>query len=383
MALEKLPVGKKNIDCIYIMRTDLPGTSAHTVHVMKISEELSKIYGGRFCCLVRRKSGSDEEICAKYGTQVFDIRELGDKCDGKLHTYRFAWQAYRFMRKNGIKRCITRDPMTAVFLGFAGINTVLDLHGDVRHLCGRGYHFFKLKNLVCRKNMHFMAISNGIKDAYIKEYGAMYEKMHIFADGVTIENFADLTQENVLRRERITLGYIGKFSVGKGIGLIADIAKECGDCTFLMCGGSREDAERETGKRYPENVEFMGYIDNKDVPDIMERMDIMLLPNKADQVCAGEQIGAYTSPLKMFEYMASGRPLIASDIPVLREVLDETDSFLAADGDVEGWVRTIKKIAADRVNALLVAAKAREDVKKYTWKARAEAMAEILNNQRG
>jgi glycosyltransferase involved in cell wall biosynthesis len=63
--------------------------------------------------------------------------------------------------------------------------------------------------------------------------------------------------------------------------------------------------------------------------------------------------------------------------------LDETDSFLAADGDVEGWVRTIKKIAADRVNALLVAAKAREDVKKYTWKARAEAMAEILNNQRG
>jgi glycosyltransferase involved in cell wall biosynthesis len=371
---------KENFDCIYIMRTDLPGTEAHTVHVVKISEELSKIYEGRFCCLVQHKSGSNEEICAKYGTQVFDIRELGDKCKGRLFAYKFGWQAYRFIRKNRIKNVITRDPMTAVLAGFAGINVVLDLHGDVRHLCGRGYHFFKMKSLVGRKNLHFLAISNGIKEAYIKEYGAVYEKMHIFPDGVTIEDYADLTQENVLKRERITLGYIGSFQSGKGIGLIADVAEMCDDCTFMMCGGSREDAERETGKKFPANVEFMGYIDNKDVPDIMKKMDIMLLPNKADQVCAGEQIGAYTSPIKMFEYMASGRPLIASDIPVLREVLDETNSFLASDGDVDGWVQTIKKIAADRENALFVAAKAREDVKKYTWKARAEAMAEILQN---
>jgi glycosyltransferase involved in cell wall biosynthesis len=68
---------------------------------------------------------------------------------------------------------------------------------------------------------------------------------------------------------------------------------------------------------------------------------------------------------------------------VLREVLDETNSFLADDGDVEGWVQTIKKIASDRENALLVAAKAREDVEEYTWKARAERMVEILQNERG
>jgi glycosyltransferase involved in cell wall biosynthesis len=371
---------KENFDCIYIMRTDLPGTSAHTVHVMKICEELSKIYKGRFCCMVRHKSGSNEEICAKYGTRDFDIRELGDKCDGKLVTYKFAWQAYRFMRKNGIKNCITRDPMTAVFAGFAGINVVLDLHGDVRHLCGRGYHFFKMKSLAGRKNLHFTAVTNSIKEYFVKEYGREYEKMRVIPNGITVDNYADLTQENVLKRERITLGYIGKFSVGKGIGLIADIAKSCSGCDFIMCGGSREDAERETGKKFPENVTFMGYVDNKDVPDIMEKMDIMLLPNKADQVCAGEQMGAYTSPIKMFEYMASGRPLIASDIPVLREVLDETNSFLAGDGDVEKWVQTIEKIAADRESARHVAAKAREDVRKYTWKARAEVLADILQN---
>jgi glycosyltransferase involved in cell wall biosynthesis len=374
---------KEKFDCIYIMRTDLPGTAAHTVHVMKISEELSKIYGGRFCCLVKYKTDSNEEICAKYGTRGFDIRELGDKCKGKLPAYKFGWQAYRFIRKNGIKNVITRDPMTAVFAGFAGINTVLDLHGDVRHMCGRGYHFFKMKSLIGRKNMHFTAVTNSIKEYFVKEYGEVYEKMHVIPNGITVGNYADLTQENVLKRERITLGYIGKFSVGKGIGLIADIAVACGECDFIMCGGSREDAEKETGKKFPANVEFMGYIDNKDVPDIMERMDIMLLPNKADQVCSGEQIGAYTSPIKMFEYMASGRPLIASDIPVLREVLDETNSFLAGDGDVEGWVQTIKKIASDRENALLVAAKAREDVEEYTWKARAERMVEILQNERG
>jgi glycosyltransferase involved in cell wall biosynthesis len=302
--------------------------------------------------MVRHKSGSNEEICAKYGTKAFDIRELGDKCDGKLVTYKFAWQAYRFMRKNGIKNCITRDPMTAVFAGFAGINVVLDLHGDVRHLCGRGYHFFKMKSLAGRKNLHFTAVTNSIKEYFVKEYGREYEKMRVIPNGITVDNYADLTQENVLKRERITLGYIGKFSVGKGIGLIADIAKSCSGCDFIMCGGSREDAERE----------------------------IMLLPNKADQVCAGEQMGAYTSPIKMFEYMASGRPLIASDIPVLREVLDETNSFLAGDGDVEKWVQTIEKIAADRESARHVAAKAREDVRKYTWKARAEVLADILQN---
>jgi glycosyltransferase involved in cell wall biosynthesis len=103
-------------------------------------------------------------------------------------------------------------------------------------------------------------------------------------------------------------------------------------------------------------------------------MDVLLLPNQDKLMVMGEDIGKFTSPLKLFEYMASGRAIVASDLPVIREVLDENSAYLADSSDEKMWLEAIKSIRKDPADAERRALKAKKEAEKYTWKSRAARM---------
>lgn len=364
---------KNEIQCIYISRTSLPSNSANTVHLMKICEEFHKIFGDGFIALVGSKNDSTDNICNKYGTEKFNIEEICIN-KGKIYSYRFALSAVRYIRRHKIKKVITRDPLTALYAALMGIDVVLDLHGDLRHLCGRAYHMFKLKGIIQKNNFQFCSISQRLKDYYISNYSKLYKKIVVLPDGVTLDNFKELTSDGVLNNDIPSVGYLGKFTTGKGIDTIINVAGKCPEYRFYMYGGTREEAEKETGLTAPYNIVFGGYIDNKRVPEIISNMDILLLPNKASQRCNGEPIGEFTSPMKMFEYMASGRPIIASSIPVLREVLDEENCYFAKEDDISSWIDCLDYINNNRDEALVKSRRAKKAVEQYTWGKRAHQM---------
>jgi glycosyltransferase involved in cell wall biosynthesis len=79
----------------------------------------------------------------------------------------------------------------------------------------------------------------------------------------------------------------------------------------------------------------------------------------------------------MFEYMASGRVQLASDLPILREVLDDSNAYLADYADENKWLEAINSIRNDKETAILKAEKARKDVEQYTWRNRARRMLEL------
>lgn len=366
-----------SIDCVYVTRTVLPSTSASSIHVMKISEEFNKHFHGRFRVLVCKKLKSTKEICERYGVDDVCIEAVIKDNISVCFAYQFARSVVHYMNKYNIQNIITRDPITALLASLSGKHVVLDLHGDLRHLCGRFYHLFKIDLFV--RSIRFVAISNRLKQYYIENYGMCYNQITVIHDGVTVENFMDLDERIISKEKCLTLGYFGKFTLGKGIDTIAYIAERCNECRFIMYGGSREDAEEETGIAFPENVIFGGYVDNSKVPAIMDAIDIMLLPNKKNQICNDEYIGEFTSPLKMFEYMASGRPIIASDIPVLREVLNESNAYLVDEENIEEWIFVIRSIMNNPKAANEKARQARIDVLDYSWKKRAETMAKLIN----
>lgn len=366
------------IQCIYISKTSLPSNSANTVHLMKICEEFYKIFGDGFIALVSSKNDSTDNIFNKYGTEKFNIEEMHIN-KGKLYSYRFALSAVRYIRRHKIKKVITRDPLTALYAALMGIDVVLDLHDDLRHLCGRAYHMFKFKYIIQKNNLQFCSISQRLKSYYISNYSKIYKKIVVLPDGVTLDNFKTLTSDNVLINDTASVGYLGKFTTGKGIDTIINVAGKCPEHRFYMYGGTREEAEKETGLTVPDNIVFGGFIDNNRVPEIISNMDILLLPNKANQRCNGDFIGEFTSPMKMFEYMASGRPIIASDIPVLREVLNESNCYFADQDNVESWVKCIEYVSSNKSAALLKASHAKKEVEKFTWKKRAENMLRIIS----
>jgi glycosyltransferase involved in cell wall biosynthesis len=78
------------------------------------------------------------------------------------------------------------------------------------------------------------------------------------------------------------------------------------------------------------------------------------------------------SPMKMFEYMAAGRAIISADLPVIREVLNEMNAIFCAPDDLENWRLEIEKLLTDETRRAELGKRAREEVKGYTWLARAE-----------
>ncbi len=104
--------------------------------------------------------------------------------------------------------------------------------------------------------------------------------------------------------------------------------------------------------------------------------DILLAPYQKTVFVSSKKAystGDYMSPLKVFEYMASGKPIIASDLPVLREVLSEKNSILVSPVSVEEWVRAISLLMDNEaLRNELSDASYQMLLDKYTWKKRAE-----------
>ena len=88
----------------------------------------------------------------------------------------------------------------------------------------------------------------------------------------------------------------------------------------------------------------------------------------------------FTSPLKLFDYMAAGVPIVASDLPALREVLrHEENALLARPDDPDAFAAAVRRMLADPVLAGRLGRQARADVRRYSWEARAEALLGFLD----
>jgi glycosyltransferase involved in cell wall biosynthesis len=115
-------------------------------------------------------------------------------------------------------------------------------------------------------------------------------------------------------------------------------------------------------------------VDRPSVARELRRADILALPNPPTGIS-----GAYTSPLKLFEYLAAGRPIVASDLPAIREVLqDEGPAVLVAPGDAQALAAAITRIAADPVFGQRLARAAYAAAGDYTWERRAERLERLM-----
>jgi glycosyltransferase involved in cell wall biosynthesis len=117
-------------------------------------------------------------------------------------------------------------------------------------------------------------------------------------------------------------------------------------------------------------VTFSGLIPPPQVAAILTQADVLVLPNRASAIS-----NEFTSPLKLFEYMASGRPIVSSDLPSLREVLrDGENALLVQPGNPQALVAAIARIKDDAALGARLAERAREDVREFTWSRRAERL---------
>lgn len=204
------------------------------------------------------------------------------------------------------------------------------------------------------------------------------DRILVASDAVDLSRFPTLSAPQSLDLGRA--GYIGSLYAGKGMEVIVKLARHLPKLPIDVYGGNRRDRRKWTPQLAGiPGVRLHGPIAPAEVPLRLREFGIALLPNQpAVQLPNGDDIGEFTSPMKLFEYMAAGRAIIASDLPVLREVLQNERNCLLVPYDCEwAWVEAIRRLQNDASLAARLAAQARQDAEtRYSFRSRFES---ILN----
>ena len=124
------------------------------------------------------------------------------------------------------------------------------------------------------------------------------------------------------------------------------------------------------------NVILYGYVDNKDVGKWYSAFDIFLLPLKNNIIVGNgkKDIGKWISPLKLFEAMAYGKAIISSDLPTLREVInDGQDALIVSAEKAKEWADALDRLVADPALRKKLGFSAKKKLEnQYTWSKRAK-----------
>ena len=170
------------------------------------------------------------------------------------------------------------------------------------------------------------------------------------------------------------IAYAGSFFAWKGVADLVQAAAELPGCRITLYGGDAAQLARERGRAPAAGaqLEFRGHVPQQEVMQGLADACIAVLPNRNDPD------SRFTSPIKLFEYMAAGCAIVASDLPPLRAVLAQDEAVWVRPDDPTNLAEGIRGIAADPESARRMGERAREKARGYTWRARAERLAGLL-----
>jgi len=223
---------------------------------------------------------------------------------------------------------------------------------------------------ICRRAKSIIVLTGFIKKE-LSENGILKDKILISSDAVDLEGFdikilkMEARKNLGLPRNRKIVMYVGSSWEWKGVRVLLNSARGILKDVFFVCVGFE-------GKD-DENVRFTGFRSHKTIPLWLKAADVLVLPNSAK-----EKISAfYTSPMKMFEYMASGIPIVASGLPSIREVLNGKNAVLVEPDNPDALAEGIKRVLSDFGLSDKISKQAYQDVQNYTWKNRARKIMDF------
>lgn len=364
----------------YIAGSKIPSQSANSIQVMKMCEAISSI-GHTLTLFIRnaRDEGRPHEsIHAFYNVkESFKIERTPFKgITAHSITSSFAVKLKRY------DICYTRSASAAFATSCLGIPTVFEIHRPFESALGARI----ARHILNSPRVTTVAISNALREYCIEHYWVSNpQRLIVMHDGVDLDAFCSLPPKDAIRRElnipldKKVICYAGSLYKGRGVETLLRLARSLrDDMMILIVGGRKEDLAKlkEPLGSLPGNVRIEGHVPHGIVPKYLKASDILVMPYEKDaQDIRGSLIGEFMSPLKMFEYMASGTPIVSSDLMVIQEVLrDGENALLFRAGDCEAMLDSINLLAKDSALAARIGARAVEDAKRYTWQVRAQSI---------
>lgn len=279
---------------------------------------------------------------------------------------------------------VSREPTVGWWLARFGLPSVYDAHGVPK----RGQRWF-VSQIARHRQLRLATSTNSwIRDRLL-EMGFDSDRTEVLSNAmdpsqfVSIPSKEDCRKRLRLRLDRPIVGYIGRFEamrLDKGVPILIEslgkLRREKRVEPLLLCvGGPMEPvgSYRELAERIgvpDENMIFVDRVPNVNVPYWIKSCDVVTVPWSWTEFSAYE-----TSPIKLFEYMASKVPIVASDLPSIREILtDQDNAILVEPGNPDELAAGIERVLSDKSLSSRIASKAHQDVQLHTWERRAATM---------
>jgi glycosyltransferase involved in cell wall biosynthesis len=296
----------------------------------------------------------------------------------------FSLRAAHRARERGLDLVYARNYLTPRLTAKLGIPTVMETH-TVSYDHPELRRIYEVAGLEAFRGL--ITIHPDIAREHVRR-GLPESKVLVLEDGVDVERFLPQAEPAEWRRRlglepgRRHAVYSGHLYADKGIEVILAVAEKLKgreDLLFLLVGGFARDRrhwQAEARRRGLGNLSFTGFLPNAQVPGYLAAADCLLLPYQPERRHTVMDIHT-TSPLKLFEYMAAGRPIVATDIPTVAKVVThEHSGLLAPPGDAEAFAAAVERCLDQPGMARRLGEAARQEVQAYSWTRRCRRILE-------
>ena len=375
--MQKINIKNSNgVKLIYCTSIAFSDKLAHRVQIAAMAREFQK------------KLGENFYLGVNYINQ--DDKNIKIVCFNDAKSYSLSWKYLKFIKKNKIDFVYCRE---AKLLFFIILYNKLWWHMNLKFIYE--IHALLARNLIdslMDKALSFWVdkfifVTKNLQQRFSKKYRINIAITIVCPDAVDLTIF-NLSLSKQQARQQIDLPldkkilvYTGKFKTMEMDKGIADILKSIkvlndNDILFVAVGGSDkeiahyQELTRELGVE--KMVKLIGFSPQPKLAIFQKAADVLLMPFPYN-----EHYAFYMSPLKMFEYMASGRPIVATDLPSIKEILNDQSSILVRPGDPQRLVRGIKEALKPELSQK-ISQQAFQDVQNYTWEKRAEKILKFI-----
>lgn len=363
---------KKNL--IYITETSFPTKSANIINSVKFCDALSNFYNVKF--FVPNISMDREAISKNYNlkNKIKFENLIGQNVNNFKTRVFFGIKIIMkiFFEKNHI--ILSRSIISSLFITLFNIKNVLELHHVPQSFSKVLFNIIMF--LPQKKKLNLILINNSlVKDLKINNL-----------EYIVLDDGADYTSFNkskILKTKKNTCIYIGSFFKGKGIEIIVELSKMLPHIDFHLFGDLKT-LGNMNGYQFKSNIRFFDYIDYNKIPKILGNYELALMPfqTKIGARSKNLEISKYISPLKMFDYLAAGKVIIATKMKAYEHILKNNDnSFLLSSKDFNKWKLLINNILKNPNKFKSIKVNAKNTAKKYSWNNRALKFVNFLENK--
>jgi len=377
----------EKIKIYYIANARMPTEKAHGIQLAKMCEAFMAQGADVELILPRKRNNSGDSLENFYCLRApVKIKKLPVIHFGSPYWIDFIFSALTFAvssffylmfekarGRKGIVYTIDLDYFSFSPIPFLGMPYFMEIHGEKRNSFPHRFMFRSIYGII--------TINRYIKKQLTETFGLSSDKIIVHPNGIDLNFFSsNFSREEAriklgLERERRIALYTGQFYDWKGLEILVPLAKQLGDIYLYVVGGTEKEFKVITGiEEIPQNLVIVGKADFKDIPLWLMAGDALLvLGTKKNNISY-----RYTSPMKLFEYLAARRPIIASKTPSNEEIVSEKEVLFYEPDNESDFAEKVKFAIQNREAMKMRLESAHKKAQDFSWEIRAKHILDFI-----